>query len=155
MAKQNHEGTVINFMKAREAQLEERRRKYNRVLFKHILGAYCAIEGEGLKAVELVDVSSEGLSFQLPADSKNLATIQSKKEFTFRLYFSEDTFIPVHAKVQNTRECLEDGNRYLRFGCSVNTKLQSYETFHFFVSFLSSYIETSHQDKGDQKVSFF
>ena len=148
-------GQVINFTKAREAKIEERRRKYERTIFKHILGVYCVAEGKGLKAVELVDVSPDGLSFQLPHQSKNLEILEPGNTVTFRFYFSQETFIPVAVKVQNKRDCIENGQKYLRFGCSVDDSLQSYETYKLFVMFLGKYAETSHQDSGDLKFFFF
>lgn len=148
-------GEVINFNKAREAKIEEKRRKYERVVFKHILGAYCVSEGQGLKAIELVDLSEEGLSFQLPSQSKNLEGMETGNEMMFRLYFSQDTFIPVQIKVQNKRACIENGETYMRFGCVVDQSLQSYETYKTFVKFLEKYAESCQQDKGDMKFFFF
>jgi len=148
-------GQVINFTKVREAKIEERRRRYERILFKHILGVYCVAEGQGLKAVELVDVSTEGLSFQLPVNSKNLENLAPGNELTFRFYFSQETFIPVVVKIQNERQCVEEGQRFVRFGCIVDTSCQSYDAYKLFVMFLSKYAETSHQDKGDLKFFFF
>lgn len=149
------DGQVISFTKVREARIEEKRRKYERILFRHILGVYCVAEGQGLKAVELVDVSTDGMSFQLPIHSKNLEALRAGSEMGFRFYFSQDTFIPVHVKIQNERQCIEDGQKYIRFGCTVDITSQSYETYKLFVMFLSKYAETSQQDKGDLKFFFF
>ncbi|MBI3541848.1 MAG: PilZ domain-containing protein [Deltaproteobacteria bacterium] len=148
-------GQVINFSKAREAKIEEKRRRYERILFKHILGVYCVAEGQGLKAVELVDVSADGLSFQLPVHSKNLEILATGKDMAFRFYFSQDTFVPVHVKITNERNCVEEGQKYVRFGCVVDSASQSYETYKLFVMFLSKYAETAQQDKGDLKFFFF
>lgn len=149
------DGKVINLSVVREAKIEERRRKYERVLFKNILGVYCVAEKNGLKAVELVDVSAEGLSFQLPHDSKHLSSFAAGKEHAFRFYFSQDSFISVPVKVQNQRPCIEEGNRFVRFGCSVDTSAQSYEAYKLFVLFLEKYAATCQQDKGDGKFMFF
>ncbi|MEW6056374.1 MAG: PilZ domain-containing protein [Bdellovibrionota bacterium] len=151
----NTEGRVINFSKAREAKIEERRRKYERILFKHILGVYCVAEGKGLQAVELVDVSEEGLSFQLPHNSKSLENIEANTPVTFRFYFSQETFLPITVKIQHGRDCIENGQKYVRFGTQVDTTSQSYETYKLFVMFLSKYAETSQQDTGDLKFFFF
>ncbi|MBI3555327.1 MAG: PilZ domain-containing protein [Deltaproteobacteria bacterium] len=148
-------GRVINFTAAREAKIEEKRRRYERILFKHILGVYCVAEGKGLKAVELVDVSTDGLSFQLPVNSKNLDVLAPGQDVTFRFYFSQETFIPVSVRVQNERNCIEEGQKFIRFGCTVDTASQSYETYKLFVMFLSKYAESSQQDKGDLKFFFF
>ncbi len=149
------EGQVINFDEARKARIEERRRKYERVLFKHVLGAYGVAEGEGLKAVELVDLSTEGLSFQLPHGSKNLGAVKAGHEMVFRIYFSEQSYIPIGVKIQNQRPYIEEGCAYERFGCAVDKTMQSYETYRLFVEFLRKYAETAHQDSGDMKIFFF
>lgn len=153
--KNDSQGQVISFSKAREAKIEEKRRRYERILFKHILGVYCVAEGHGLKAVELVDVSADGLSFQLPVNSKNLESLAPGNELTFRFYFSQDTFVPIIVKVMNERSCVEDGQKYVRFGCVVDSSAQSYETYKSFVVFLSKYAEAAQQDKGDLKFFFF
>lgn len=155
MKDDSNQGQVINFTRARDAKIEEKRRRYERILFKHILGVYCVAEGQGLKAVELVDVSTEGLSFQLPLHSKNLESLATGSEVTFRFYFSQETFVPILVKVMNDRQCIEDGQKYVRFGCVVDTTSQSYETYKLFVMFLSKYAETAQQDKGDLKFFFF
>jgi hypothetical protein len=149
------EGQVINFKKAREAKIEEKRRQYERILFKHMLGVYCVAEGKGLNAIELVDVSEQGISFQLPVDSKYVSDYESGKSFSFRFYFSQDTFIVITAQVQNRRDCIEDGQKYMRFGCVIDTTSQSYSAYRLFVQFLSKYAETSQEDKGDLKFFFF
>lgn len=149
------DGKVINFTDVRKAKIEEKRRKYERILFKHTLGAYCVAEGEGLKAIELVDLSPEGMSFQLPLTSKNRDVLTVGKEMTFRLYFSEDSYIPLGVKIQNERPCIESGQKYVRYGCAVDTKLQSYETYKMFVTFLTKYAETAQTDSGDLKCFFF
>lgn len=152
---EGQDGQVISFTQARKDKIEERRRKYERVLFKHILGVYCVAEGEGLKAVELIDVSTEGLSFQLPVHSKHLSAFALGQDLLFRFYFSPDTFIPLGLKIQNERHCIENGEKYMRFGCTIDTSSQSYEAYKLFVMFLATYAETSHQDKGDLKFFFF
>lgn len=125
------------------------------MLFRNILGVYCVAEGTGLKAVELVDVSEAGLSFQLPQDSKNLKNIGVGSDFSFRFYFSQDSYLAILVKIQNQRPCIEDGQRFIRFGCAVDTTSRSYEAYRLFVAFLAKYAETSQQDKGDLKFVFF
>jgi hypothetical protein len=146
---------VISFTKARDAKIEEKRRKYERVVFKHILGAYCVSEGQGLKAIELVDLSAEGLSFQLPATSKNLDGIAVEAEMIFRLYITPDTFFPVQVKILNKRAAIENGETYYRFGCSVDSTLSSYQIYKCFVEFLEKYASGCQQDQSDMKFFFF
>lgn len=149
------DGKVIDFNEIRQAKIEEKRRKYERVVFKNVLGAYCAAEGDALKAVELVDLSTTGMSFQLPSTSKNLDSVKLKKEYVFRMYFSEDTYVPIHVVVQNKRPCVENGGTYYRFGCTVDTTTKGYETYSMFVQFLQKYAETAQQDNNKTRRIFF
>jgi hypothetical protein len=55
----------------------------------------------------------------------------------------------------NERDCIEDGQKYVRFGCTVDATSQSYETYKLFVMFLAKYAETSQRDSGDLKFFFF
>ena len=61
----------------------------------------------------------------------------------------------VTVKITNERNCVEEGQKYVRFGCVVDSNSQSYETYKLFVMFLSKYAETAQQDKGDLKFFFF
>lgn len=149
------EGRIISFSKAKQAQLDERRRKHKRLLFKNLLACYCVVEGEGLKAVELVDVSLEGISFQLPADSKNLKWIQAEKEMSFRFYFSPDSFLNIRVNILHSNQTIENKQHHIRFGCQILTDTKSYEAFRLFVLFLTKYLETSSQDNGNLNISYF
>lgn len=153
--KDSNKEKVVNLTDVRNERGEEKRRKNERILFKNILGAYCVIEGEGLRAIDLVDVSAAGLSFQLPNNSKNLEGLEEGKEFMFRLYLTEETFMPVVVRIANKRKCLEDGEVYVRFGCIVDTELKSYEMFKKFADFLSYYAENCKTDKDNMKLFFF
>lgn len=149
-------GQVIDFRSARDARIEERRRKYERVLFRNILGAYCVMNGGAkLDAVELVDASREGISFQLPLTSKNLSDMEHGKEMSFRLYFSQEAFLTLGVRIVNKRDCIEGGVAYARFGCAVDTAAPSYDTFLAFVNFLTSFAETGQMDTGGAKLSYF
>lgn len=149
------EGQVISLNKIREEKIEEKRRVYERILFRNVLGAYCVVEGKVLRAVELVDVSSKGLSFQLPIHSKNLENLSEGRVLNLRFYFSEDTFFPVAIKIVNKRPSIEEGSSYIRFGCVVDESLHSYRSYLRFVEFLSAYAEDAQSDTNDVKLSYF
>lgn len=148
------DGQVIDLSEVRQAKIEEKKRKYERVIFKQILGSYCVIEGKGLKAVDIVDVSPEGLSFQISASSKHTDDISVGDTVSFRFYFSQDSYLPVACKVQNKRDCIESGVHLVRYGCQIDRTLQSYDTYALFVAFLTKYAATSKQDSGDMHIFF-
>ncbi len=152
----NENGQVISFRQARDAKLEEKRRKYERVLFTNILGAYFVMEGSGqLSAVELIDISADGLSFQLPLDSKNLRGLKSGEEMSFRLYFTKDSYIAVDVHIVHERQCIENGGSYVRYGCSVIQGSSSYQAYKAFVEFMARFAEAARSDDGGLKLSYF
>jgi hypothetical protein len=145
------QGSVIDFNQARTQKLEEKRRKTERIFFKQILGVYCVVEHQGsseLKSLEPVDISEDGFSFQIPFH-KQADWPDTNSEFTVRLYFTKDTYLPVVMKVVNSKPTIEDGIRYTRYGCQVDQSISSYPVYQQFVKFLRGYSEHAHQDKGD------
>ncbi len=148
------DGQIIDLSEVRQAKIEEKKRKYERVIFKQILGSYCVIEGKGLKAVDVVDVSPEGLSFQIAPSSKHAGDVNVGDNVSFRFYFSQDSYLPISVRVQNKRDCIENGVHLIRFGCQLDRTLQSYDTYALFVAFLSKYAATSKQDSGDMHIFF-
>lgn len=143
---------IIDFSQARAQKLEEKRRTTERIIFKQMLGIYSVIGAEQPKPIEIVDVSEEGLSFQVPHNSGD-SWLEGIKELPIRLYFSQDTYMQVHVKIQNSRPSIEDGVRYTRFGCTVDKKVTSYEAYQHFVRFLKMYSTHAHKDNG--KVTLF
>ena len=143
---------VVDFSEARAQRMDEKRRKTERIFFKHLLGIYCVAESTELKQVELMDVSEEGLSFQIPFSTKDVWP-RNEKDIPLRLYFSQDTYLPILLRIQNSRPYIEGGVKYLRFGCAVDKSLSSYEGYLQFVRFLTAYSEHAHKDTG--KVTLF
>jgi len=143
---------VIDFNQKRAQRLDEKRRKTERIFFKQMLGIYCVTDNSELKSVELMDVSEDGLSFQVPFDSAN-PWPKNTGEIPLRLYFSQDTYLPVTLKIQNSRHHIEESTRYIRYGCAVDKSISSYEAYKQFVKFVSFYAEHAHKDTG--KVTLF
>ncbi|MBC7692202.1 MAG: hypothetical protein H7222_10565 [Methylotenera sp.] len=144
---------VVDFTEARAVKMDEKRRKTERIFFKHLLGVYCVTGNTQMRPIELVEVSEDGCSFQIPFDGKTPWPAEHT-EIPIRLYFSQDTYIPVHIKVQNSRDCIDEGSRYTRFGCAVDETFASYPAYQQFVRFLKSYSEHAHKDKGDVSIFY-
>lgn len=147
----NSSQKVIDFNEVRTQKLDEKRRKTERIFFKQLLGVYCVTEQqnhESLKAIEPVDISETGMSFQVPYDVNN-PWPQGAEEMTIRLYFSRDNYLPVMIKIVNSKPTIENGVRYVRFGCKVDETVSAYPAYREFVRFLRLYAEHSHQDLGD------
>lgn len=149
---------IIDFTQIREQRLEEKRRHNERVFFKQLLGIYSVVtQGSGtetMKKIDIMDVSEEGLSFQVPFNPDEAWPAETKN-LTIRLYFSQDTYLPLHLKIQNSRAGIDRGVRVTRYGCIVDPTTTTYETYRQFVRFLKMYSEHSHGDRGDVTVFYF
>src|SRR6266496_1178660 len=87
---QNH---IVDFNEAREQKLEEKRRKNERIFFTHLLSVYSIASQSNqpqMMPVELIDVSEDGCSFQVPFDA-NRPWPKDSNPIPLRLYFSQDT----------------------------------------------------------------
>lgn len=145
--KPKNETRVVDFGHIRAQKLEEKRRKTERIFFKQILGIYTSAESGEYRSVELVDLSEEGLSFQIPYHV-NETWPGKTTQMVLRMYFSQETYLPVHVEIINSRPCIEEGVRSIRYGCKVDQSMSSYQAYQQFVLFLRAYAEHSHQDNG-------
>lgn len=139
---------VVDFNQVREKRLEEKRRRTERIFFKNLISVYSVTGPSEAHPVELIEISAEGCSFQTPFDVKNPWPTQSE-QVPIRLYFSRDTFLEIFVKIQNSRSSIEDGKRYIRYGCTIDKEVRSYPAYLAFVRFLELYSEQAHRDMGD------
>jgi hypothetical protein len=144
---------VVDFNEAREQRLEEKRRHTERIFFKSLLGVYSMTGHSKMMPIELIDVSEDGCSFQIVHDPENVWPTTSG-EIPIRLYFSQDTYLEIHIRIQNSRPSIENNSRYVRFGCTVEKDLKSYPAYQLFVKFLKLYAEHAHKDMGDVSVFY-
>jgi hypothetical protein len=144
---------VVDFSEKRAQKIDEKRRKTERIFFTNLLSVYCVMGESQMRPIELIDVSEEGCSFQVPFDSDN-PWPKDMSELPIRLYFSQDTYCPLVLTIQNSRPCIDNGVRYVRFGCAIDQTLSSYPVYQQFVRFLKLYSEHAHKDKGDVSVFY-
>ncbi len=144
---------VVDFGEARAQRLDEKRRKTERIFFQHLLGVYSVTGNAQMRPIELIEVSEDGCSFQVPFDAAKPWPADSR-ELPIRLYFSQDTYIPVMLTVVNSRPSIENGTRYVRYGCTVDKTMSSYPAYQQFVKFLALYSEHAHKDKGEVSVFY-
>ncbi|MBL7715614.1 MAG: PilZ domain-containing protein [Bdellovibrionales bacterium] len=144
---------VIDFNEARATKMEEKRRKTERIFFKQMLGVYSVLANDKIKPIEIIDISEDGLSFQVPFDTKN-PWPADLSDLNLRLYFSQDTYLPVVVKIQNSRAGIDQGVRIVRYGCAIDKTLTSYTAFQQFVRFLKTYSEHAHKDMGEVSVFY-
>lgn len=138
---------VVDFEQAREQRLAEKRRKAERIFFKHLLGVY-TVTGDQTMPIELLEVSETGCSFQVPFDPRKPWPADTN-DIPLRLYFSQDTYLPIVVKVENSSPSIDGGVRYVRYGCSVDPTTSSFEAYQQFVRFLKLYAEHAHKDTGN------
>ncbi|MCM2279965.1 MAG: PilZ domain-containing protein [Oligoflexia bacterium] len=144
---------IIDFRQIREQKLEEKRRTTERIFFKHLLSVYSVVGDSSMCPIEFIDISEKGCSFQVPYDPDRPWPTDAK-DLPLRIYFSQDTFLEIRVKVQNSNPSIEGNRRYVRFGCSIDTSVSSYEAYLQFVRFLRAYSEHSHKDTGDVSVFY-
>jgi hypothetical protein len=143
---------IIDFRQAREKKLDEKRRKAERIFFKDLLGIYSVADDKNFHAVEFLEISEKGCSFRVPYDPDS-PWPQDANNIPLRLYFSQETYLPIQVSVKNSTSQIEEGVRYVRYGCEVHTENSNYETYRQFVRFLKMYSENAHKDNG--RVSMF
>ncbi len=142
------EEQVVDFNQVREKKLAEKRRNNERIFFKDLLSVYSMTGTSKMLPIDLIDVSEEGCSFQLPHNPEN-PWPQGSSELAIRLYFSRNTYLEIQVTIQNSRDAIENNVRHIRYGCSVDTSLKSYPAYQSFVRFLKLYAENSHKDMGN------
>ncbi len=147
------EERVIDFNHAREQKMQEKRRKTERIFFQNLLSTYSVISQSKMHPIELIDVSEEGCSFQIPYHPEN-PWPTSNNSIPIRLYFSQDTYLEILVTIHNSRDSIENNARFIRFGCTVDVGVKSYLAYQQFVRFLKLYSENAHKDKGDISVFY-
>lgn len=145
MSSKNNSSNVIT--------LPINRRKTERLAIKDFLRIYGVIDENQMTQIHLVDVSSDGCSFQFP-------TIAGQKfakhpdDLSVRLYFSNDTYLTISFNVKNSRSYVENDTQYTIYGCSVDRSSPSFNVYLKFIDFLKVYSENAQKDVGDTKVSY-
>lgn len=142
---------VLEFSKARENKQEQIKRQYERVLFKRILGCYTVIEKLGLKPVELQDISEGGCSFRMAAED---GSFNQDEEIDFRMYFSNDTYLPTRIKIVRVQKVMEGNRHYFQYGCTFDSEFSSTQAVKSLVKFIADYASLAKEDKGDHPVWF-
>ena len=147
---------VLDFNEKRQANIEKKRRNFERIVFQNFLGAYSVIDNEGsIYPVTLVDISYDGCLFQVPWDVKRDTKMEDGMEVKMRMYFSKNSYIPVILSVKYGREFIDqDGQTYMQYGCEFDKSMQSFEAMEKFIDFLYKFAEHSAFDKGTPKTYF-
>lgn len=147
---------VIDFQQKRQDSIEKRKRSFERVLFKEFLGTYAEVDNNGTKySVNLVDISRDGCSFQVPFTENCKDQFAKNEDVTIRVYFTKDDFLPLVLNIKHTSEYIDEkGDAYMRFGGILDKSLPSFQALEPFIEFIYKFAEFSCIDKGESKVYF-
>lgn len=143
---------VINLTSVRQEKIEEKRREYERVVFRSNFGVFVFNESTGLDAIEIVDISEGGIQFQTP--EKSHLKLQVGDVVPVRLYFATDHYISIDVKVVRSFTALENGSAVHRYGCLMDKGMASYSAIYHFVQFITKCAEHGHKDQQHLKVFY-
>ncbi len=149
----NLENRVVDFNEAREQRLEQKRRRTERILFRNLVSVYSITENSTPYPVDLIEVSESGCSFQVLADAPTSGLVK-RDEIPLRIYFSQDTYLEIFAKIVNSRPSIEKNRRYVRYGCEIDKNVKSYAAYLLFVQFLKEYAVHAHRDLGNASAFY-
>ncbi len=148
---------ILDFNKKKADTIEQKRRAFNRIVFQNFLGAYSVIDDNNgsIYPVTMVDIAGDGCSFQVPWNPSRDKKLAQDYEITMRMYFTNQSYIPVIMNVRHGKEVLgKDGITYMQYGCEFDKTVASFEAMQSFIDFIYRFAEHSAIDKGDTKVYF-
>lgn len=152
----NNNESVINLDQFRNRKSEEKKRKTERIFFHNLVGVYGIVQPGKMVPVDLIDVSEGGLAIQVPYPASTTMADKiwpkDSSDLSIRLYFSPDSFMEVTVDVKNSGPVIDNGSKYVRYGCAVNPNQRAYEAWKNFVGFLRSYTDVSERDSGNINV---
>ncbi len=148
----NQDAAIISLNSVREEKIEEKRREYERVVFRSNFGVYACLPENALQAIEVVDISEGGLLCQVPESSE--FRLEVGQTSTVRFYFSPDSFIAIEVKVVRSFTALENGKAVHRYGCLMDKTMQSYSAIYHLVQFITKCAEHGHKDEGRHKIFY-
>ncbi|MEE2743733.1 MAG: PilZ domain-containing protein [Bdellovibrionota bacterium] len=145
---------VINFEEKRSGNIEKKRRKFERIMFKNILGAYAVVnESEDLFQVSLIDISRDGIQLETPIVKGQKGHFEKGEEVNLRIYFTSNSFLPILIEIKYGQERIEEGRSFMRYGASFDKELSSFKALESFIDFLYKFAEHSLVDEGGHKVN--
>ena len=105
---------VINFEDKRSESLEKKRRKFERLMFENLIEVYAEInqEKEDILKISLIDISRDGLQFEVPVIKGQKGPFSPGNTINLRLYFSSNSYLPATVEVKHTQENIEEGKPF-------------------------------------------
>ncbi len=150
------EGDIIDFVAKRQESIETKRRSFERVVFKNLLGVYSVIStNDSIYPLEMIDISHEGCLIQVPLNEKTDDKFKKGENLTFRMYFTEHSFIPVLVHIVYGKEVEgENGSIFMQYGCEFDQDTSSFAAIASFIDFVYKFAEHSVVDR-DTQIQYF
>ena len=142
----------MNLNSVRQEKIEERRRDYERVVFKSNFGVYSYGPETNLHALEVIDISEGGMLFQV--SDRSAIRFDVGTVVPLRFYFSTDSYIGIDVKVVRAFTSIEGGQPMQRYGCLIDKTMASYAALFHFVQFIAKCAEHGHKDEKHNKVFY-
>ncbi len=148
-------GEVIDFVGHREKKVKQKRRAFERIVFEDFPWAYALADYNNSEyLITLVDIDKKGLGFKVPLHRGGHKTIKKGTEIKMKIYFTEDSYIPIVVTIKHHKKITGKHDRiYIRYGCTFDTSLPSFEAMNKFIHFLYSFARYSHTDRHQLAVS--
>ncbi len=143
---------VVSLTSVRQELIEEKRRDYERVVFKSNFGVFTLMEQTGLHAIEILDISEGGMQFQTP--EKSSLRLNSGDVIPVRFYFAVDHFISIDVKIVRSYSAIEIGSAVHRYGCLMDKSMASYAAIYHFVQFITKCAEHGHKQEKHLKIFY-
>ncbi len=144
-------GKVVDLIKYRKNKNDERRREYERTLFNRLLGVYSFVETDKLRQVEIIDLSLNGIKFR---EEYNQKRFEPREKINIRFYCTPSSFLKVIATIKRLNEKIENGKKYIEYGCEIDNKTKSYEALKQLVCFMQKYSEIACPDSNPPIIWF-
>jgi len=152
-ASRNNGSNIIQLGEVRKRKIDQKRRNVERVLFRNLLGVYSSVDdSDGLVGVQLIDISRDGLSFQIPWHPGLALHYEIGEFINLRLYFGQDSYLPCAVEIRHTQEVLEAAQIFMRYGGQIDKSFRSYEALESFIEFIYRYAEHSKAEDGKIKI---
>ncbi|MCM2279701.1 MAG: PilZ domain-containing protein [Oligoflexia bacterium] len=151
--KENSGTRIVSLTEARAKRVAKERRDFERFFLGEMTQVFCVTETGDLFPIEIVELSQAGCSFRVPFESADKVNLDNTGRFVqLRFYMSRDTYLPVAVKVTNTNPMLEQGFKYVRFGCGVEKELSSYQAYRQLVLFMDAFAKASRRESRKAAV---
>ena len=145
--KKSADQRVVNIVDARSKRTEERRREYERVLFRYNFRVYVETPEDTLHPIEIVDISQGGMQFQTETD--NTLQANTGDRVTLRFYFAEKDYLAIDVIIKRILAAIEQERAVQSYGCSMDEEMPAYTAINHYVQFLTKCAE--HGRKDDKK----